>query len=171
MAYAIGLLPFVLMRSATVTFLARGDTITPVKALFVAVVVNVALKVLLMDRYAQVGLALATSAGAWVNLALLVWFARRQNLITLDRPLQRAVPKIALAGAVLAAVLLVAEPLVARLFEGLAALRDVMTLLVLGLLGMVVYGGLVALMFGQAWLATLQNRRQRAAAPPEEQNF
>ena len=34
-AYALGLLPFVLMRSATVTFLSRGDTITPVKALFV----------------------------------------------------------------------------------------------------------------------------------------
>src|SRR6187431_419209 len=47
MAYAIGLLPFVLMRSATVTFLSRGDTITPVKALFVAVAVNVALKILL----------------------------------------------------------------------------------------------------------------------------
>ena len=44
-AYAIGLLPFVLMRSATVTFLSRGDTWTPVKALFFAVLVNVALKV------------------------------------------------------------------------------------------------------------------------------
>ena len=32
-AYAVGLLPFVLLRSVTVTFLARGDTITPVKAL------------------------------------------------------------------------------------------------------------------------------------------
>ena len=44
-AYAIGLLPFVLMRSATVTFLSRGDTSTPVKALFFAVLVNVALKI------------------------------------------------------------------------------------------------------------------------------
>ena len=34
-AYAIGLLPFVLLRSVTATFLARGDTATPVKALFV----------------------------------------------------------------------------------------------------------------------------------------
>src|SRR5262249_53461583 len=63
MAYSIGLLPFVLMRSASVTFLSRGDTTTPVKALFAAVIVNVALKILLMDRYAQVGLAFATSIG------------------------------------------------------------------------------------------------------------
>jgi len=74
-AYAIGLLPFVLMRSLTVTFLARGDTTTPVIALFFAVLVNVALKILLMDRYAQVGLAFATSIGAWVNFVLLIWFA------------------------------------------------------------------------------------------------
>ena len=46
MAYAAGLIPFVLMRTASVTFLSRGDTSTPVKALFVAVAVNVALKVL-----------------------------------------------------------------------------------------------------------------------------
>src|SRR5207248_9697775 len=59
-AYAIGLLPFVLLRSVTATFLARGDTTTPVKALFFAVLVNVALKVLLYEHYAQVGLAFAT---------------------------------------------------------------------------------------------------------------
>src|SRR5437762_2813851 len=81
MAYAIGLLPFVLMRSVTAAFLSRGDTTTPVKALFVAVAVNVALKILLMDRYAQVGLAFATSAGAWINLLLLAWFSARRNLL------------------------------------------------------------------------------------------
>ena len=66
-AYAIGLLPFVLMRSAATTFLSRGDTWTPVKALFFAVLVNVALKVALYDPYAQVGLAFATSIGGWVE--------------------------------------------------------------------------------------------------------
>ena len=37
MAYAIGLLPFVLVRSVSAAFLARGDTATPVKALFAGV--------------------------------------------------------------------------------------------------------------------------------------
>jgi len=54
-AYAIGLLPFVLMRSVSVTFLARGDTATPVKALLLSVIVNVVLKITLMSRYAQIG--------------------------------------------------------------------------------------------------------------------
>src|SRR5205814_5707010 len=71
MAYATGLLPFVLMRSVTAAFLSRGDTTTPVKALFVAVAVNVVLKILLMDSYTHVGLAFATSVCAWINLLLL----------------------------------------------------------------------------------------------------
>src|SRR4029450_11086616 len=102
-AYAIGLLPFVLMRSATVTFLARGDTMTPVKALAVAVAVNVALKVALMGSLAQVGLALATAVGAWVNLALLVWFAARQGLVAVDARLVAALARP--AGAVVAPAL------------------------------------------------------------------
>src|SRR5580693_2140726 len=83
-AYSIGLLPFVLLRSVSSCFLARGDTATPVKALLVSVVVNVALKIILMNRYAQVGLAFATSIGVWVNFALLVCFAMRRDLIGLD---------------------------------------------------------------------------------------
>src|SRR5262245_50202622 len=43
-AYALGLLPFVLIRSVTATFLARGDTATPMKASLAAVAINVGFK-------------------------------------------------------------------------------------------------------------------------------
>ena len=62
-----------------------------------------------MDGYAQVGLALATSVGAWINLILLVWFAGRQKLLTFDRELQRSIVKIALAGGGLAIALYLVE--------------------------------------------------------------
>ena len=75
-AYAIGLIPFVLIRSAVATFYARKDTATPVKAALTGVAVNVALKVALVGSLAQIGLALATAVGAWVNL-LLVHLALR----------------------------------------------------------------------------------------------
>src|SRR5262245_19778981 len=70
-AYTIGLIPFVLMRGVVATFLARQDTATPVKAALIAVAVNIALKVafLYFTALAQVGLALATAVGAWVNFA------------------------------------------------------------------------------------------------------
>jgi putative peptidoglycan lipid II flippase len=146
-AYAIGLMPFVLMRSATVTFLARGDTITPVKALFVAVAVNVALKVLLMDGYAQVGLAFATSAGAWVNLALLLWFAARGNLITVERRLWQSMARIALAGLALAIALLACRRPIADAFAGWPLASEA-TLVAVGLVGLVVYCGAVLVPVG-----------------------
>jgi len=155
-AYAIGLLPFVLMRSLTVTFLARGDTTTPVVALFFAVAVNVALKVLLMDRYAQVGLAFATSIGAWVNFALLVWFARRKNLISLDDRLKRSAGMLAIAGLALAVALFLGERAVAHVFADWPALRDVATLAALTAIGAVVYFGIVFALFGKQWLSALR---------------
>ena len=165
-AYAVGLLPFVLMRSVTVTFLARGDTITPVKALAVAVAVNVALKLALMDRYAQVGLAFATAVGAWVNFALLIWFAARRNLIAVDRRLQQSAGKLALAGVALAVALLIGERIAATLFSGWSALRDEATLALLVVLGAAAYFGVVLALFGKQWLAALRRRGGSAAAPP-----
>ncbi|MCZ7658462.1 MAG: murein biosynthesis integral membrane protein MurJ [Xanthobacteraceae bacterium] len=164
-AYAIGLIPFVLMRSATTTFLARGDTVTPVIALFFAVVVNVALKILLMGRLAQVGLALATAAGAWINLALLTWFALRRGLVSFEPHLARATAKFAVAGLALAGLLLVAQRPAIELFAGWPALRHVLPLAVLALLGALVYGGAIVLLFGREWLAALR-RRGAPKAPP-----
>src|SRR5882757_10315007 len=122
-AYAIGLVPFVLIRSVSATFLARGDTATPVKALFVGVVANVGLKILLMKDYAQVGLAFATSVGAWLNFALVVWYAQRARLIAVDARLKRSAVRLAGAGLVLAAALLVGDRLLEHLLADAPALR------------------------------------------------
>src|SRR5438477_3757235 len=84
-AYAIGLIPFVTIRSAVATFYARHDTATPVKAALTGVAGNVALKVVLMGSLDQIGLALATAMGAWVNLVLVLFLAVRAGLLELDR--------------------------------------------------------------------------------------
>jgi len=161
-AYGVGLLPFVLMRNASITFLARGDTATPVKALAVAVAVNVAFKIALMGPLAQVGLALATSVGAWVNLLLLAWFAARRGLIVVDPRLARAVGRLAVAGLALAAALWFARAPVAALFAGWPRLSEEATLALLTVVGGAVYGGVVLALFGREWLAQFR----RKAGPP-----
>src|SRR5215510_1374083 len=104
-AYAIGLIPFVLIRSAVATFYARKDTATPVKAALTGVAVNVALKVALVGSLAQIGLALATAVGAWINLLLVIGFAVRAGYLAFDRALLSSFAKFAVAGAILGAVL------------------------------------------------------------------
>jgi putative peptidoglycan lipid II flippase len=159
MAYAIGLLPFVLMRSVTAAFLSRGDTSTPVKALFVGVAVNVALKILLMDRFAQVGLAFATSVGAWINLALLVWFSARRGFLHIDKRLRRSSAKFAIAGIVLGAVLLICQGPAGVLLAG-RSLHNEMTLLVLGVIGAATYGIAIWVLFRRQ-LREMMSRAQQ----------
>jgi putative peptidoglycan lipid II flippase len=157
-AYAFGLLPFVLIRSTVATFFARGDTATPVKAALIAAAVNIGFKFLLMGPLAQVGLALATSIGAWINLGLVVWFAMRAGHLHIDERLRQSAVKLACAGVALAAALWLCEAPVAHLFEGWQRLRDVAALAVLAAIGGIVYGGIVVALFGPRWLEALRAR-------------
>src|SRR5260370_22462781 len=104
-AYAIGLIPFVTIRSAVAAFYARKDTATPVKSSLTGLAVNVLLKILLMGSLAQVGLALATAVGAWINLLLVTGFAVRAGYLDLDRALLQSLAKFVVCGAVLGAAL------------------------------------------------------------------
>jgi putative peptidoglycan lipid II flippase len=163
MAYTIGLVPFVLIRSVVAPFLARGDTATPVKAALIGTAVNIVFKVVLMVPLSQVGLALATSIGAWINFILVLFFAARAGLIAPDANLKASLIKLAAAAIVLALVLVIADPLVTALSSSLSRFRDESALALLALLGGVVYGGLVAALFGRRWLRLM--RRGAEAAP------
>jgi putative peptidoglycan lipid II flippase len=156
-AYALGLIPFVLIRSLVATFFARGDTATPVKASLTAVAINVALKVALVTTttLGQVGLALATSAGAWINVMLVIWFATHAGLFAVDERLRRSLMKLALASLVLAAALWGAETLLSRLTADWKALRDEITLAGVMAVGAVVYLPALIAIFGQNWRARL----------------
>src|SRR3979490_787918 len=154
-AYAIGLIPFVLIRSAVATFYARKDTATPVKAALTGVAVNVSLKIALVGALAQVGLALATAVGAWINLLLVLGFAVRTGYLDLDRALMQSLAKFVVSGAVLGAALWFAARFAATHFAQLSALRDEAALLSLIVVGTIVYAGSILLLFGWGWLRSL----------------
>ena len=153
-AYAVGLIPFVLIRSAVATFYARKDTATPVKASLTGLTVNMGLKLLLMGPLAQIGLALATAVGAWVNLLLVLGFAVRAGYLELNRPLMQSLLRFAVSGVVLAGMLWLTVGFAASHFEAIR-FRDETTLLLLIGVGAVVYAGAVLLLFGPRWLRSL----------------
>lgn len=164
-AYAVGLLPFVLLRSAVATFLARGDTATPVKAALIAAAVNIALKFVLVGPLAQVGLALATAAGAWINLALVVWLGVRAGLIAPDARLRASVGRLAIAGAALAVAVAAAAAPAVSLASALPSWRDQAALAGLALLGAAVYGAAVLALLGLSWLKAFRRAVAPTAAP------
>jgi putative peptidoglycan lipid II flippase len=149
------LIPFVLIRSAVATFYARKDTATPVKAALTGVAVNVALKVALVGSLAQVGLALATAVGAWVNLLLVIGFAVRAGHLELDRALLRSSAKFIVSGVVLGFALWLAARFATAQFAHMSAFRDEAALSVLIAVGAIVYAGSILLLFGRGWLRSL----------------
>ena len=100
-AYGVGLPAFVLVRIVAATFYARGDTLSPVRATIVAVIVNIALKIVLVwgAHLGAVGIALGTALGAWANVAMLIWMARSRGLMTVSPVFRRALGPTVLAAA------------------------------------------------------------------------
>jgi putative peptidoglycan lipid II flippase len=159
-AYAVGLIPFVMIRSAVATFYARKDTATPVKAALTGVAVNVALKIALMGTLAQIGLALATAVGAWINLLLVLGFAVRRGYLALDRDLMQSFAKFAVSGIVVAAALWLTAKFSQLYFAQMHVFRDEMTLLLLITAGAFAYGFSILVLFGRGWLFSLVRDRQ-----------
>ncbi|QCI63133.1 murein biosynthesis integral membrane protein MurJ [Phreatobacter stygius] len=162
-AYAFGLAAFVLIRAFTVTFHSRGDTRTPVIAMVVAILINIGLKLVLMQPLGHVGLALATGVGAWINLILLGWFARRQGLIGLDDRAKRVLPRLFIAFATLSAVLLGGSYGLKSLI-GTGGGADRIALVVLMALGALAYGGALIVLFGREFIPELKRLRRGVGA-------
>lgn len=138
-AYGVGLIAAVSIRSIVASFLARGDTATPMIVSLVSVALNVGLKLLLVERFGVMGLALATALGATLNLAALVWIADNRRWIEPDGTFARAVACAGVAAGALAGTILLTYPLIDSWFGGLRFGKEV-RLVAHGLTGGIVYG-------------------------------
>lgn len=81
-AYSLGLVAFMLIKILAPGYFARQDTATPVKIGVIAMVANMVLNVafvlpLMRAELGHMGLALATSASAFLNAGLLFWGLKR----------------------------------------------------------------------------------------------
>ncbi|MGL4312387.1 MAG: murein biosynthesis integral membrane protein MurJ, partial [Sphingomonas sp.] len=159
-AYSIGLIPFVTIRSAVSAFYARKDTATPVKASLTGLTVNVLLKFALMAPLAQIGLALATAVGAWINLLLVLFFSVRAGYLEFDRGFVKSLAKFAAAGLILSASLFMSARFAAVYFAPMRAFRDETALLLLIVVAAFVYGFSILLLFGRGWIFSLLRDRQ-----------
>ena len=102
------------------------------KASLTGLAVNMRLKLLLMGSLAQVGLALATAIGAWVNLLLVLGFAIRAGYLEVNRLLRQSLIKFAISGLALAAVLWLTARYAAAQLGGIAFRDEIVLLILIG---------------------------------------
>ncbi len=149
-AYACGLPAFVLTKVGVTGFLARRDTLTPVKIALCVMLANAALTVWLglYAGLAHVGIAAATSISGWLNALALIAVSHHRNHFRLDARARRILPRITLAALTMGAVLAL---LISRLATPLhtQGLTKYATLLALVAAGITTYAT-TALLFGAA---------------------
>jgi putative peptidoglycan lipid II flippase len=94
MAYGAGLPAMAMLRIVQATFYARHDTLTPARSTVIALLSNIALKVLFVWGFdlGVAGLALGTALGAWINVAILTWTGRSRALLAIEAQFRNALP-------------------------------------------------------------------------------
>ncbi|MEJ2576090.1 MAG: murein biosynthesis integral membrane protein MurJ, partial [Gammaproteobacteria bacterium] len=149
MAYAVGLLAFILIKVLAPGYYARQDTKTPVKIAVAAMATNMVLNLSFIWTLAHAGLALATSLAAYLNAGLLLRGLLRAGVLRPDAGWRVLLLRTAAAGALMAAVLvLLAPPLPAWL--AMTTLGRIGTLGLWILVGVIVYFGTLFALGGRA---------------------
>lgn len=100
-AFALGLPAFVLTKVFSPGFFAREDTLTPMRYAAIGIAVNIAGSLALFFWIGHVGIALATSAAAWVNAGLLGTRLVRLGYYEVDDRLKARLPRLFLACAIM----------------------------------------------------------------------
>ena len=113
-AYAAGLLAFILIKVLAPGYYARQDTRTPVKIGIIAMVVNMAFNLALIFPLKHAGLALATSLSAFVNAGLLYHGLRKAGVYRPSSDWPRLWLRIGFASGVMAAVIGLLAPELAQ---------------------------------------------------------
>ncbi len=105
MAFALGLVAFMLIKVLAPGFYARKDTRSPVKYGLIAMGANTALVLILIWPLAHAGLALATSLAAFLNAGLLFLNLRRREIYQPRAGWAKFLAQLTIANLVLGVVL------------------------------------------------------------------
>ncbi|MFD2632353.1 murein biosynthesis integral membrane protein MurJ [Idiomarina piscisalsi] len=110
MAYATGLVSFMLVKVLATGFYSRQDTKRPVKFGIIAMVSNMVFNVALAIPFSYVGLAMATTASAAINAGLLGFTLYKEGVLKAQSGTWRFIVQVILATAVMIGVILWLNP-------------------------------------------------------------
>lgn len=148
--FALGLPAFVLIKVFSPAYFAREDTKTPMRYAAISLTVNTLGSIALFFLFRaigwmpQLGIAVATTIGGWLNAGLLWRTLRARGNYVADARLKRSLPLIVLASVVMAGVLwLAAQHLGSALQVSHGFVGQAGALTALVALGMIVYAAAI----------------------------
>lgn len=136
-AFAIGLPGYVLIKVLQPGYFARENTKSPMWMAGITVLVNIVFSLLLFPFFGHVGIAIATSIAAWVNVVLL-WYGLR-GFVALERENWRRLIGMVISSLVMALGLLGAKVLMAGWMDAGPWAKTISTGILVGF-GGAVYG-------------------------------
>lgn len=140
----MGLPAYVLVKVLTPGFYARQDTATPVKTAGVVLLANIGLNFALIPPFGIAGLASAIAICSWLNCLILYVILHRRGHFRIEAWLVSRILRQLIAGAAMAAVLIVIRMVLADWFAGSVGQR---------LAGvMAIVGGGMAVYFPVVWV-------------------
>ncbi len=108
-AMALGLPAYVISKTLSPNFFARGDTKTPVKYSIIVLLANVLLTIALMGPLGHIGIALASSISSFVLVHQYIRGLKKRNFWEMSKKLKRTIAKIFLASILMGAILIAAQ--------------------------------------------------------------
>lgn len=105
-AFGLGLINFMLIKILAPGYYSRQDTRTPVRYGIIAMISNMGFNAILAWQLSYVGLALATSLSAFINMALLYRGLHKQGVYQITAKTIGFIVRLCIAGAVMVAVIL-----------------------------------------------------------------
>lgn len=115
-ALAFGLPAFVMIKIFTPRYFAEYDTSTPVKISLFCIAVNVVISLSLIKFMSYLGIAIATSISAWLNVGLLYYFQYKRKIFAIDKKLPNQILKIILACSLMVMALVLYEHYIFKAF-------------------------------------------------------
>ena len=136
-AFAVGLPGYVLIKVLQPGYFARENTKSPMWMAVITVLVNIVFSLLLFPFFGHIGIAIATSISAWVNVVLL-WVGLK-GFVTLEKENWRRLVAMVVASLVMALSLLVTKALMACWLDAGPWARAIATGILVGI-GATIYG-------------------------------
>ncbi len=138
-ALGFGLPAFIMIKILVVPFFANENTKTPIKISLFCIAINLILNLVLIGQFLHVGLAIATSVSAWINMTILIYFLVTYEKYSFDKSIFILIFKVLIASTMMAIVLYLVMDKDILSFTGFDLINENILLIITIILGLLTY--------------------------------